>query len=164
MTQLTDAEFSALPEYSASLPTWHPHNGDLIGCRKWRRRVKDGWMIGEACREGDTVRIEWTAWNPPLTEAVLDSRIPSCPGVYLICADGHPYYVGGSQDIRARLLQHIRRKTGPGMILAAGGTAHVLAVVPHRSLVSEREVTWAYRFRRHVGQTVYPHRAWELDA
>jgi hypothetical protein len=64
---ITQAELDALPDYSRSLPTFGLHDGQMIGCRMWKRRAADGWMIGKASRElaGGWVRIEW--FTPEIT-------------------------------------------------------------------------------------------------
>ena len=53
-------EFDDLPEYSASLPTWGKYDdGRLLGTAEWKRKTKEGWILGRATLEGDDVQIDW---------------------------------------------------------------------------------------------------------
>lgn len=89
----------------------------------------------------------------------IDSRIPDAPGIYLVCLDGRPYYVGASINIRKRLRQHIARATDVGRLLASPrSSAHVLEIVRDASKLNAAEVKWAHRLV--YGQVVYPHRSW----
>jgi hypothetical protein len=59
---ITQEEFDALRDYSRSLPTFGVANGRLVGCRRWKRRTADGWLIGQASfeRGSGMVKIEWS--------------------------------------------------------------------------------------------------------
>lgn len=52
---MSETDFDALPNYSFSLPT-----GKTIG-KRWRRRCRDGWLIGEYFEvpEQGLVGIRW---------------------------------------------------------------------------------------------------------
>ena len=58
---LTKEKFDQLPEYTASLPTWGKYDdGRLLGVAEWKRRVKEGWLMGKAALvDDDDVQIDW---------------------------------------------------------------------------------------------------------
>lgn len=59
-------------------------------------------------RESTTVRDSWLRF----CESAIEDTVPDAPGVYGIAdGQGDIIYVGQSDDLRRRLLQHVRRQS-----------------------------------------------------
>jgi hypothetical protein len=64
---MSTEELEKLPEYSRSVPTFSKLGGELLGVRRWRRKIDSdssehaGWWIGEAfVGEGSYITIKWS--------------------------------------------------------------------------------------------------------
>ena len=65
LVHMSAEELEKLPEYSRSVPTFTKLGKEVLGVRRWRRKIDTGkhagWWIGEASvGEGSYITIKWS--------------------------------------------------------------------------------------------------------